>query len=64
MNGSISRRVELLSGIPEGSVLGLILFVLFINDITDSVKFNIHLFADDTTLFREVPSRNDRDRLQ
>jgi len=63
-NGSFSRWVKVLRGIPQGSVLGPVLFVLFINDLPDSVKSNIHLFADDTKIFRKVVSRNDQNRLQ
>ena len=43
---------------PQGSVLGPLLFLLFINDITNAVRFcNIRLFADDTCLFLEVNNR-------
>ena len=48
VNGSFSRWVEVLSGIPQESVLGLVPFVLFINDLPGNVKSNIYLFADGT----------------
>jgi len=64
VNGSFSRWVELLSAIPQGSILGPVLFVLFISDIPDRVKFNIYLFADDPKIFREIASLNYQDRLQ
>jgi len=51
VNGAFSMWVEVLSGIPHGSVLGPVLFVLFISDFPDSVKSNIYLFADNTTIF-------------
>ena len=60
VNGSFSRWVEVLSGIPEGSVLGPGLFVLFINDPPENVKANIYLFADDNKFCREIATRNDQ----
>ena len=41
-----------LSGISQGSVLGSILFVIYINDLPEVVKCGTYLFADDTKTFR------------
>ena len=52
------------SGIPQGSVLGLILFLIYVNDIPSCVQSKIKLFADDTKLWRVLKSKNDHDILQ
>ena len=52
------------SGIPQGSVLGPMLFVLFINDLPDCVRSCIHIFADDTKIYHTVISKDDQDILQ
>lgn len=49
------------SGVPQGSVLGPILFVIFINDMPEAVKSMCLLFADDAKLFRNVNLRDDTD---
>ena len=51
VNGQLSQSVNVTSGIPQGSVLGPLLFVLYINDMPDKIKSNIFLFADDTKIF-------------
>jgi hypothetical protein len=42
------------SGIPQGSVLGPMLFVFYINDLPDAVQSEAYLFADDTNIFRLI----------
>ena len=52
------------SGIPQGSVLGPTLFILFINDLPDCVQSRIKLFADDTKLYLNPRLQNGQDVLQ
>ena len=52
VNGSMSKWAEVSSGIPQGSVLGPILFVIYINDLPNEIRSDIYMFADDTKVFR------------
>ena len=64
VNGEKSKKAAVLSGIPQGTVLGPLLFVIYINDILDGITSSGLLFADDTKIFREVTSEEDSLRLQ
>ena len=55
---------EVDSGIPQGSVLGPILFVIYINDLPELVSSKVYLFADDTKIFRVISKDTDRLELQ
>ena len=59
VNGKYSMTKEVLSGVPQGSVLGPLLFVLYINDLPDNVKSEIKLFADDVKLIGNVDKQGD-----
>ena len=54
LNGSFSSYSTVESGVPQGSVLGPLLFLIYINDLERNIKSNIKLFADDTMLFSIV----------
>ena len=60
LDGQASDPVPVLSGVPQGSVLGLILFLVFINDLRDNVKSSVYLFADNCVLYRNIHSLQDR----
>ena len=44
----------MISGTPQGTIFGPILFLLYVNDISDNVKSKIKLFADDMKMYREI----------
>ena len=54
LNGSFSEHSSIESGVPQGSVLGPLLFLIYINDLERNIKSNIKFFADDTMLFSIV----------
>ena len=57
LNGQESDWEKINAGVPQGSVLGPLLFLVYINDLIDGISSNIKLFADDSSLFTRV--RND-----
>lgn len=59
-----SDWAEVKSGIPQGSVLGPTLFLIYINDLPDVVENVVKLFADDTKLYKAVSCPADCDSLQ
>ena len=53
-----------MSGVPQGSVLGLLLFLIFINDLPLGINSTCRLFADDCLLYRQIDSMSDANILQ
>ena len=65
VDGVSSERSVVSSGVPQGSVLGPLLFLLFINDLPSYTRHSsIRLFADDCVLYKEITSDDDRNKLQ
>ena len=64
VDGSFSNWAEVLSGVPQGSVSGPLLFLLFVNDLPSVIKSHIRMFADDTKIWHTIKDETDSIRLQ
>ena len=65
VDGENSNGVKVESGVPQGTVLGPVLLLSYINDLPKSVKHShVRLFADDCVLYRQVKSESDCELLQ
>ena len=58
VGASCSKTMNVTSGIPQGSILGPILFLIFINDLPDCVESTCHIFADDTKVYNTGNNTN------
>ena len=64
VNGVHSSYVEVTSGVPQGSVQGPMLFLVYINDINSAITPQLKLFSDDSVLHRNICNQNDQVILQ
>ena len=63
VHGSYSNWTDVISGVPEGSVLGPTLFIIYVNDLPGYIQSFLGLFADDTKIYRPITSPIDIDLL-
>jgi len=64
VRGSYSEWIDVISGVPQDSVLGPLLFLIFMQDLPDWVKNSIKMFADNTKIWMKIASQGDADSLQ
>ena len=65
LNGTCSASVKVTSGVPQGTVLGPPLFLIYINDLPECVNHSeIRLFADDCIVYRCIHNHQDAELLQ
>ena len=64
LDGQASDPVLVLSGVPQGSVLEPVLFLIFINDLPENIRSSVRLFADNCVLYRNIESPTDCQILQ
>ena len=61
---TLSEEIRVTSGVPQGSVVGPLLFDIYIDDLDKSIKSKVRLFADDSVLYREIKNEEDKKILQ
>ena len=59
-----SEWADVSSGVPQGSVLGPVLFLLYINDLPNEIAVNCQMFADDAKMYQPIRSLEDHSRIQ
>ena len=64
VDGSFSNYADVESGVPQGTVLGPLFFLLHINDLPSCVNSKVRLFADDCLLYREIKNNQDQIDMQ
>ena len=64
VNGEKSESIQVRSGVPQGTVIGPVLFIIMVSDIGVSLVNKMSMYADDTRLFGQVKNEDDAKQMQ
>ena len=64
VGGEHSTWTDVVSGVPQGTLLGPLLFLCYINDLPNNLQSSVRLFADDCVIYREIQNEFDSNVLQ
>ena len=65
LEGETSNKIPVTSGVPQGTVFGPILFLIFINDLAEYIQHStLRLFADDSIIYKQIKNKEDAIKLQ
>lgn len=64
LNKGQSQETFVKSGVPQGSMLGLLLFNIFVEDIINGIQSKVRIFADNCVVYRHILNKDDKARLQ
>ena len=64
VDGESSSATPVKSGVPQGTVLGPLMFLVYINDINENITSSVRLFADDCVIYKSITSLEDVEQLQ
>ena len=64
VDGESSSATSVKSGVPQDTVLGPLMFLVYINDINENITSSVRLFADDCVIYKSITSLEDAEQLQ
>ena len=64
IDGQMSDWAQVTSGVPKGSILGQLLFLIYVNDTDSDISSTVQLFADDCTIYQKVRNTVDAELIQ